>query len=413
MGNKQNSPTRKKEQSRESQRTKDIRDLAEYIKSEKCKNVVLMLGAGEFLELDGFANGMVLKLRLQASSNLARLKLPHPEAVFEINFFRRNPVPFYTLAAELYPGIFRPTPTHSFIKVLESQGLLHTCFTQNIDTLERRAGIPAAKIVEAHGSFATQRCVDCKTPFDDEEMREIVLAERAPGEAVRIPRCKRGRCGGLVKPDIVFFGEALPDNFITSIPAISDADMLLIIGTSLTVHPFASLADMADRRTCRRVLINLERVGDIGQRPSDVVLLGECDTIIRELCATLGWTEELDRAWAETTMDSKPKGKVGGEVVVKGLDGAAVEVGSRTDEQEEKEAKKESLEAEVEKIAEALEKRLDLHKHEDEAKAEETGGDPASPKVASNAQPDVTEKGGDETLRRVTDSSKAGDVGKL
>ncbi|KAG6823915.1 NAD-dependent protein deacetylase sirtuin-2, partial [Arthromyces matolae] len=73
-------------------------------------------------------------------SNLARLNLPHPEAVFEINFFRRNPVPFYTLAAELYPGSFRPTPTHSFIKLLESHNLLHMCFTQNIDTLERRAG---------------------------------------------------------------------------------------------------------------------------------------------------------------------------------------------------------------------------------------------------------------------------------
>jgi NAD-dependent SIR2 family protein deacetylase len=74
------------------------------------------------------------------------------------------------------------------------------CFTQNIDTLERRAGVPAEKIVEAHGSFATQRCIDCRREHDDVKMKKAVL-EGA------IPRCEH--CKGLVKPDIVFFGEAV------------------------------------------------------------------------------------------------------------------------------------------------------------------------------------------------------------
>ncbi|KAG6815901.1 hypothetical protein H0H87_010380, partial [Tephrocybe sp. NHM501043] len=283
MGNNQN--TKARDTPQETQRTNDIGKIAEYIKSGRCKNIVLMLGAGLY-------------------SNLARLKLPHPEAVFEINFFRSNPIPFYTLAAELYPGSFRPTPTHSFIKLLTSRNLLHTCFTQNIDTLERRAGVPADKIVEAHGSFATQHCIDCGAPFDDEEMREIVLGERAPGEDVRIPKCE---CGGLVKPDIVFFGEGLPDRFIQKIPAVGDADLLIIMGTSLTVQPFASLAGMADRKTCRRVLINLERVGDLGRRPGDTVLLGDCDVIVRELCRQLGWQEELETTWAETALKAVNK----------------------------------------------------------------------------------------------------------
>jgi NAD-dependent histone deacetylase SIR2 len=106
----------------------------------------------------------------------------------------------YTLAKELYPGKFRPTLTHSFIKLLSDKGLLGLCFTQNIDTLERRAGIPANKIIEAHGSFATQRCIECKRPFSDTEMKDFVNEER-------IPRCKT--CKGLVKPDIVFFGESV------------------------------------------------------------------------------------------------------------------------------------------------------------------------------------------------------------
>jgi NAD+-dependent protein deacetylase SIR2 len=131
---------------------------------------------------------------------LARLNLDQPEDVFNINFFRSNPLPFYTLAKELYPGRHRPTVTHSFIHLLHTHKLLQICFTQNIDTLERRAGIPQDKVVEAHGSFATQRCIDCKAAFDGEEMKRLV-------SEMKIPKCKR--CGGLVKPDIVFFGEAV------------------------------------------------------------------------------------------------------------------------------------------------------------------------------------------------------------
>jgi NAD-dependent histone deacetylase SIR2 len=106
----------------------------------------------------------------------------------------------YTLSHELYPGKFRPTVTHSFIRLLHEKSRLHTCFTQNIDTLERRAGVPDDKIIEAHGSFATQRCIRCKKVYDDDKMREHVLAKK-------IAKCES--CRGYVKPDIVFFGEAV------------------------------------------------------------------------------------------------------------------------------------------------------------------------------------------------------------
>lgn len=106
----------------------------------------------------------------------------------------------YTLAQELYPGKFRPTITHSFIRLLHNKGLLLKCFTQNIDTLERRAGVPDDKIIEAHGSFATQRCIDCGAPYDD-DLIKVHIKEKT------IPRCEG--CRGLVKPDIVFFGEAV------------------------------------------------------------------------------------------------------------------------------------------------------------------------------------------------------------
>ncbi|KAL4257627.1 NAD-dependent protein deacetylase [Pleurotus pulmonarius] len=273
----------------------DAPALARYITSGKCKNITLMLGAGVSTSagIPDFRSpetGQIIR------ANLARLNLPYPEAVFEINFFRRNPTPFYTLAQELYPGKFRPTITHSFIKLLATKSLLHTCFTQNIDTLERRAGIPAHKIIEAHGSFAKQRCIRCKIEFDDDMMKEHVLLGK-------VPKCET--CGGYVKPDIVFFGEDLPPEFISAIPRLADADLLIVLGTSLTVHPFASLAGMV-AKDCPRVLINLERVGDFGSRTDDVVLLGKCDEVVRDLAKALGWEEELERAWEETAQSVQP-----------------------------------------------------------------------------------------------------------
>lgn len=106
----------------------------------------------------------------------------------------------FIFTRELYPGRYRPTLTHTFVKLLADSGRLHTCFTQNIDTLERQAGIPVELLVEAHGSFASQHCIDCKKEYESAKMREAV----EKGEVVR---CDDPSCEGLVKPDIVFFGE--------------------------------------------------------------------------------------------------------------------------------------------------------------------------------------------------------------
>ena len=117
---------------------------------------------------------------------------------------QENPQPFYTLAKELYPGRFLPTKTHCFVRLLEEKGLLLRNFTQNIDTLERLAGIDADSIVEAHGSFATASCIECKKKADPANVKKAALA-------AKIPRCED--CDELIKPDIVFFGEGLPKRF--------------------------------------------------------------------------------------------------------------------------------------------------------------------------------------------------------
>jgi hypothetical protein len=94
--------------------------------------------------------------------------LPHPQAIFEIGFFKENPTPFFTLAKELYPGSFKPTPCHYFIKLLEEKGLLLRHYTQNIDTLERVAGIEGDKLVEAHGTFHAAHCIGCRKEYTQE-----------------------------------------------------------------------------------------------------------------------------------------------------------------------------------------------------------------------------------------------------
>lgn len=222
-------------------------------------------------------------------ANLARLNLPYAEAVFDISYFRQNPDPFYVLAKELYPGNYSPTISHVFIALLAQKGLLRMLFTQNIDCLERQAGVPGELIVEAHGSFATQRCIECKKEFPDDVMKEHVFKGQ-------VPRCIDKKCNGLVKPDIVFFGEALPESFYDNRHVPGQADMAFVMGTSLTVHPFAGLPDLVSE-DCPRVLFNMERVGSLGTQADDVLVLGDCDSGVRKLAEELGWAEELEEEW--------------------------------------------------------------------------------------------------------------------
>lgn len=100
----------------------------------------------------------------------------------------------------------------------------------------------------------------------------------------------------------------LPPQFHASTRSLRNADLLIVIGTSLTVHPFASLVDLVPG-DCPRVLINLDKVGNFNKR-DDIVLLGKCDDIVRELCRELGWEEELESTWARTANSVEADDKV-------------------------------------------------------------------------------------------------------
>ncbi|KAG5663240.1 hypothetical protein KAF25_001176 [Fusarium avenaceum] len=275
--------------------------VAEYIKSGRSKRIVVLTGAG-ISTAAGIPDFRSPGTGLYA--NLARLNLPYAEAVFDISYFREHPEPFYVLANELYPGKFHPTVSHAFIALLARKGLLQMLFTQNIDCLERVAGVPSDKIIEAHGSFANQRCIECKEEYPEDKMKEHVFGGK-------VPHCDKEGCKGLVKPDIVFFGEPLPKAFDNNTYQVAMADLVLVVGTSLSVYPFAALPGIAQEGK-PRVLFNMERVGQLGTRSDDVIELGDCDAGIRKFADELGWRDELEKMWRQIVGDVEAERQLNG-----------------------------------------------------------------------------------------------------
>lgn len=226
-----------------------IEQVAELIRSKKLSKIIVMAGAGISVSA-GIPDFRTPGTGLY--DNLQKYNLPDPQAIFTLSYFRENPQPFFTLAKELFPGAFKPTPTHHFIKVLADRGLLLRCYTQNIDGLEGIAGVPEHLIFQAHGGFKAAHCIDCK---QDQNM-DIVADACLKGQI-----CRCSECNGLVKPDIVFFGESLPERFQGLVMQdFPSCDCLIVMGTSLQVQPFASLIDMVPA-TAMRILINREVTG--------------------------------------------------------------------------------------------------------------------------------------------------------
>ncbi|XP_042332399.1 NAD-dependent protein deacetylase sirtuin-3, mitochondrial isoform X2 [Sceloporus undulatus] len=275
-----------------------LKNVTELIQKKECQRVVVMAGAGlstpsGIPDFRSPGSGLY--------SNLQQYNIPYPEAIFELNYFFHNPKPFFMLSKELYPGNYRPNYAHYFLRLLFDKGLLLRLYTQNIDGLERVAGIPPDKLVEAHGTFATATCTVCRRSYPGEDFRGDVMAEK-------IPKCPV--CTGIVKPDIVFFGEELPHRFFLHVTDFPMADLLFIIGTSLEVEPFASLAG-AVRSSVPRVLINRDLVGPFAYQPqhNDVAELGDVISGVEKVVEFLGWKEELQELIKKEKAKLDAKGK--------------------------------------------------------------------------------------------------------
>jgi len=326
----------------------DIKKLSTAILNGQINSIITMAGAGISVSagIPDFRseNGIFEMIRKSGIHN--------SDLLFHIDFFKKNPIPFYLLCQELLPGKFKPTKTHFFVRLLELKGLLLRHYTQNIDTLDRLTGISPSKLVEAHGSFTDYHCVRCgarypisllkdtvecasnnepvqtcfkifgrkeyfekfhqespssSTPKKNNKMDNIIAVTKlvdhndsfsnsstntekkassllnssidstndtggGAGGAGAMNNTENMNssielntskiiCGGYLKPSIVFYGENLPIRFHKkALKDTYEADLVIVMGTSLKVMPFASL--MTDvRDEIPRLLINRDPVG--------------------------------------------------------------------------------------------------------------------------------------------------------
>ncbi|MDE6284726.1 MAG: NAD-dependent protein deacylase [Bacilli bacterium] len=150
-----------------------------------------------------------------------------PELMLSARMFYKETADFYSFyKANLNSLTIEPNVTHYYLSKLEERGKLRAIVTQNIDGLHKKAG--SKTVYEIHGTIYENHCLDCGKFYD----ASFIF------ESENVPTCD---CGGIVKPDVVLYGEMLMDNYELAQLAISQADMLIVAGTSLTVMPAADL----------------------------------------------------------------------------------------------------------------------------------------------------------------------------
>ncbi|MCK4848575.1 MAG: Sir2 family NAD-dependent protein deacetylase [Candidatus Heimdallarchaeota archaeon] len=165
--------------------------------------------------------------------------------------FLTHPEKFWTMHSELSATVSsaKPNPAHLALAKLEKLGKLKAIITQNVDFLHQRAG--NTRVLELHGSGEISQCIMCKKEFDHTIVDELITKGDIP------PLCDI--CNGLIKPNVILFGEPLPWGVLEEARReLKSADLLIIIGSSLSVYPAASLPHMAIEQGIDILIINEE-----------------------------------------------------------------------------------------------------------------------------------------------------------
>ncbi|MCL2043194.1 MAG: NAD-dependent deacetylase [Treponema sp.] len=171
------------------------------------------------------------------------------EKIFDINYFEQDPSLYYGSAGSFIYGIDekQPSVVHTVLGELEKQGFLKSVITQNIDLLHQKGG--SSNVIEVHGSPKIHYCLCCAgIRMSYEDAAAIV---RAGG----MPQCPS--CGKVLKPAITFFGESLPIEALRqAVTESQQADLMLVLGSSLTVYPAASMPDYTLRNGGKIIIVN-------------------------------------------------------------------------------------------------------------------------------------------------------------
>ena len=193
--------------------------------------------------------------------------------VASLSGFTYDPLGFYTWIrpfAELIRNA-KPNPAHLAMASLEKQGILHAVITQNIDMLHTEAG--SKEVYEVHGHMRQMTCINCFKEYDSAP----ILKEHFESEKIEVPRCPA--CGGALKPDVILFGEQLPMQvFIKAQQAVRKADLMLVAGSSLEVHPVADFPGQVRRQGGQVIIVNKERT--VQDDIASVVIRGDVAEIL-------------------------------------------------------------------------------------------------------------------------------------
>jgi NAD-dependent deacetylase len=199
-----------------------------------------------------------------------------PMEVAHIDAWRRDPDRFWSFYGRRFASLTdkQPNEAHHALAELERRGLVRGVITQNIDRLHRLAG--SRRLIEVHGSIEWSICMDCRGKLPIDRVAELLA------EADGAPECPA--CISPLKPDVVLFGELLPERALAEAQALAmDADLMLCVGSSLEVHPVAGLPAITRAAGGKLVLVTQ------GPTPYDeqaeVKLAGD---VVEELRAVLG-----------------------------------------------------------------------------------------------------------------------------
>ena len=235
--------------------TEKIRRFKEWI--DESGRIVFLTGAG-ISTASGLAD-------FRGKEGLEKRKSPVPyETLLSIDFFERDPETFYKFYREfLIVGDVKPNIAHQKIAALGEKAAV---VTQNIDGLHQLAG--SKNVTEIHGTTLTYRCVRCRKTYPESYIKKV------PG----VPKCA---CGGILRPDIVFYGEMLDDrNVEKAIREISACDLLAVVGSSLVVYPAAGLVRYRPR-DAKFVIVNYDPTPYDGV--ADLVINEDISKVFAEL----------------------------------------------------------------------------------------------------------------------------------
>ncbi|GHV77434.1 NAD-dependent protein deacetylase [Spirochaetia bacterium] len=192
------------------------------------------------------------------------------EKIFDIDYFHHDPSFYYKASADFIYNVNERSPSivHKTLAALEQKGFLKSLITQNIDLLHQKGG--SKRVIEIHGSPSVHYCLNCSNLSRVEELAAagpgVALPENAGDlmgydevaalvKAGELPHCKK--CGKVLKPAITFFGEALPARALHAAESdASRADLMLVLGTTLTVYPAAAIPQITQRQGGALVIVN-------------------------------------------------------------------------------------------------------------------------------------------------------------